>query len=398
MKFQIYHQLGHNPTWNFESIEEDSTGDGVILSPMSMDRGKMVKLPGKTRESAIFDPQFFLPDEAKRGLATYDFFPKQVADGFITSDYEDFAPTSAELCVNFQAALQFARIVIPTRYMRGTPTNFIEMQTELFVEPFIQAINRKNPNVSKVLQVIFSDSMIQDKEYSAELLNWITGIQEISGVYLITEVQRRGKQIANADFLSALLQFIYALSSNGMQVILGYLNTESLLLSLAEPWIVTMGTYENTRIFNVNNFIEEKDDKKKGGGSPSARLYVPTLLQNVDSGYLQSIKKELKVEDEFFGDNPYRTLAFDRTPNWHFTKPELYKHQFIELSRQLRDLSGAEGRDRYVLLVAMIHRAMDEFEKLKACGVVLDNDSSGAHLTAWLTAANLFANSMGWRS
>ena len=64
MKFEIYHQLGFRFQWNLQSIEEDATGDGVILGPRYMGRETIEALNRKVKKMGIFDPRFFLPDTA----------------------------------------------------------------------------------------------------------------------------------------------------------------------------------------------------------------------------------------------------------------------------------------------------------------------------------------------
>jgi len=138
LKFEIYHQLGHNHKWNLQSLYDDGIGSGVIIAPRYIERAHVEELDAEIRESAIFDPQFFLPDTAKGKLSTYDFFPNIVADGFKTSEYEgEFAFEGANQCLDFQLANGFRYLVIPTRYASGMPSDFINQQEKLFIEPFL---------------------------------------------------------------------------------------------------------------------------------------------------------------------------------------------------------------------------------------------------------------------
>jgi hypothetical protein len=103
MKFEIYHQLAFRYQWNIQSLEEDCTGDGLILAPRYMGREYIQGLKRRLKKKAIFDPQFFLPDTARGQLCSYDFFPCITGDGFETNEYIDnFASDSAEKCLEFQ--------------------------------------------------------------------------------------------------------------------------------------------------------------------------------------------------------------------------------------------------------------------------------------------------------
>ncbi len=395
MRFEIYHQVGFRHQWNLQSINDDRTGDGIIIGARSLEKEKVEALPAKTRRKAIFDPQFFLPAVPKGKLRTYDFFPHIAAEGFTSSDYADeSAGISASGCVDFQIRNGFRHVVIPTRYMPGMPSDFISTQNTLFVEPFLEAIADQREDYSALLQLVVTDNMLKDTEYTADLLNWITGISGIAGVYLIAEQNASTKQVKDADFLYRLLCFTSALRENDMIVVLGYLNTEAILLSLADPSVLTMGVYENTRAFKIKTF-EENDTAQRG---PSPRLYMAKCLQWIDRNYHGAIERRLPGGKSLFDQNKYQAIMFRPSFNWHFSKPELYKHHFLELSRQLRTISQLEGKERYEQVVAMIREAGRIFKTMDQSGIVLDQDNDGSHLSAWLTAANEFAQDNGWRN
>ncbi len=395
MKFEIYHQLGHNHIWNLQSIEKDKTGDGIIISPRHMKLNKVEGLSGEIKNSAVFDPQYFCPSIQKGHLATYDFFPDVAANGFETSEYgESFADNCAKKCIKFQLNNNFRYIVIPTRHVEGMPTTFIENQQKLFVDPFLAEIRKlRIPEDKVLLGLILNDNMIKDREYSTDILNWITGIKGINGIYLITEAFRQTKQIKDIDYLFSLLNFVHILNQNERDVMLGYLNVEALLLSIANPKIITIGAYENTRIFNIRGF---STIEKKWQPGPSPRLYFSKLLQLIDCSYIGAIRRELP-DDGIFDENEYNAQMFEPEFKWHFTKPVLYKHYFLEFSRQLNSISKFDGVDRYKAVCSIIQTARSFYSRLDEEGVVLDSNSDGSHLPAWLTAANQFAKLQGWR-
>lgn len=395
MSLEIYHQLGWQYIWNLQSITDDGTGDGVIWCPKFMGPDLVASLPSELVSGAIFDPQFFMPREALRELANYDFFPNVVSGGFQTNDYADsFAYESADRCVSFQSRSGFRYITIPARYTTGMPTNFIQDQEDLFVNPFLSAIANRGATAPVLLQVLLNSDMVKDSEYSADLLNWITGITGINGVYLIADTGSRGKQVADIDFLLGYLRFIDALRENDLEVVLGYLNTEAFLLSLADPNILTMGIYENTRIFNIRNF-EPKQGTPRGGG-PNPRLYMSRLIQWMDNRYIGAIERALPPNTDIFDINPYQALMFQPSYQWHFSKPELYKHHFYVFSQQLRELSGLDGRQRFDAVISSLDIAISLYNQLKNV-IEFDADSGDTHLSAWKTAANQFGIFKGWR-
>ncbi len=394
MTIEIFHQLGFRSQWNFQSFIDENVGNGFILAPSHMEKSEVEHLDTNIKSNSIFDPQFFIPSVQKRKLATYDFFPDVVANGFQTSEYSDgYSQECAERCIDFQKENDFNKLIIPTRYISGMPSSFIQQQQQLFVLPFVDAIARLGKDRPVLLQIVLNDGMIKDQEFSADLLNWITGIPTIDGVYLIADISPRTKQLRDIDFLYSYLRFIQALSLNDLYILLGYQNTEAALLTLASPNAVSIGSYENLRMFNIRNFEEDDNSTKRG---PNARIYTSRLFQWIDTNYIGAITRVFGNTNHF-DDNHYKAQMFEPSYHWHFSKPELYKHYFLVFSEQIRSISNYNGSDRYHFLRQLIEQGIAEYLSIRERGVVLDQDSDGSHLPAWLTAANLFAQDQGWR-
>lgn len=396
MSFEIYHQLGHNYDWNISGIRDDkSIGDGIIVGPRYMKRMAVEQLTLATARKAIFDPQFFLPAIQRGMLSTYDFFPNVVAEGFDTSEYPgSMAEESARKCVSFQVRNEFRYVVIPTRVLTGTPSNFVDLQEGSFVLPFLEEIRSHSSHKPVILQLVLNDDMLKDDDFRNDILNWVTGISDINGVYLIVQRAQRTKQVKDIDLLSAMMNFIHILKQNDLVVVLGYLNTEALLLSLASPDIITIGSYENTRIFNLSSF---QDQEKKKIHGPTPRIYIPKLIQLVNHNYINPIRKSLLSEADLLEDNEYKAIMFKPTYQWHFSKPELYMDYFTVFSKQLRGISALNGADRYNAVCDIMREAKRLYARLKDAGVELDPDSDDSHIPLWLTVANQFANEQGWR-
>ncbi len=391
---EIYHQLGYNSIWNIESLNNDKTADGLIFAPRYINNKKILKLDANLKKTSIFDPQFFLPNISRGELSSYDFFPNNIGNGFNTVQYSDsFADDCAKNCIQYQISNDFRYIVIPARYLSGMPSNFTDMQENLFVKPFLKEINRIKPNKPVLLQVILNNDMLLDDEYLSDKLNWITKFKEISGVYLICERPIKPKQIKDIDLLYSILHVIDVLNNNSLEVILGYLNVESLLLSIASPKAITMGSYENLRMFNIKAFQEKIPSKQQG---PTPRIYMSKLLQSVDHRYIGAIRRAFG-NDDIFDVNNYQALMFQKSYRWNFNKSELYKHYFLELSKQLSYLNTFSGQKRYLEFCHLVDTARNNYNHLNKKGVILEDDSDGTHLDKWLTAANQYAEIKGWR-
>lgn len=384
---QLLHQLGHNYCWNIDSLTA-GIGDGVIIGPRYIERTKVMSLPFSIRRNAIFDPQFYLPNSSEGYLSKYPFFPQVVAGGFSTTEWnEELAYESASQCLLFQSECEFEYIVIPTRYREGMPSDYIESQAQHFVAPFIRAYGAQNLSNPCLLQLILTDQMLKDNSYRRDILNWVTSIEELDGIYLICPWSSKRKQIEDIDFLLSVMAFVRDLKTANMAVIMGYVNTESILYLAADPDAITMGSYENLRMFGIRPY-EPKEDKKMQG--PTPRIYVSRLLQWIEHQYIGAIVRSVENGESFFDDNQHRIIMFEPTYKWHFSKPDPYKHYFVSFSQQFHRLISYNGQDRFDAIRAEFQCAIRNFHTLDDLGIAFNNDSSGNHLPAWLTALNLF--------
>ncbi len=381
---KVYHQTGFRDKWNIESFQK-GVGNGLIFSPVNIDADKLLALDSKLKQSGFLDPQLYLLNEPKGTLDTYPYFPGNLKPDFTTADLDNSHIQLAQLCVDYQMKNDFHYLVIPTRYYDDYPTNYFIQSTDYFVTPFCDYVRENKIQKKVLLSVIVKAMMLSDEEKRNEVLNWITGHQNIGGVYLIFENNFSSKQIKDFDYLLNAIKFIKVLKDNQMEVHLGYSNTEALLYSIAMPDSVTIGSYENLRSFGIKRF---QDLEKSQMRAPNARLYSTHLLQWIDYEYIQAMKKLIPDYANYFDDSEFKPLMFKPEFKWHFAKPEPYKHYFLVFDRQINSLSALQEA-RIEELKDKIKKALSLF-KIIENEVLLDNDSDGSHLPTWLNVINAF--------
>ncbi|MEW6172244.1 MAG: hypothetical protein AB1510_04150 [Bacillota bacterium] len=384
----LLHQLGHRYQWSLLSILEENSGDGVIVGPRYMGPETVSQIPHTLRARSLFDPQFFLPNTARGKLQDYSFFPDVLSGGYSTTDWNTgIALDCASRCLEFQRAFGFSALVIPTRFYEGMPSEFIPNQENQFVIPFLQSIEGSRINLPVYLQLILTDQMLRDETYRTGILNWATSFPELDGIYLIYHVHNRQKQIGNIDFLMGLMNFIAALKNANMAVFVGYTNTESILLLCAGPDAVTMGSYENLRMFGLRSFEKENGSVTRG---PNARVYIPRLMDWVDYQYIGAIGRVVGNIDEYIDDDNYRIRMFEPFYNWHFTKPEPYKHYFKSFTQQFQRIASSSDRELLENVAYECQQALEEFRVLRSSGIVFPPGNGGEHLASWMTVINLW--------
>lgn len=384
---KVYHQTGHLYQWNLQSFIEDQTGDGLIFSPINIKCSDMIKIPKDIKKESLFDSQFYIPDDMKGKLSTYNFFPANMKDDFSTCDFEEIAEDMAGLNVNFQITNDFRYIVIPTRHFEFLSDNCYEQLKEYYINPFIKYISEIKSSKKVLLTVIVKQEQLVDENKRNFLLNWVTGISNIDGVYLIFENKHTSKQIKDPVHLCNAMIFIHSLKVNQLEVHVGYTNTEGILYSIADPDSVSMGSYENVRKFNINKFITPEEKKKQRG--PTARLYSGKLFQWIEYGFIESIVTLYEDWEMIFENSKYNPLMFEEEYKWYFNKPELYKHYFLIFSSQIKSLPG-QNRNRIKVLRKSFENAINIYDDIKSHRIFLDSDSDGSHLYHWLNSMSMF--------
>jgi hypothetical protein len=387
MGIKIYHQVGHNSNWNIESFGEDHCGDGLILSPVHQSLPQVIDLEGNLRRRSLFDPQFYLPNSPKAKLSTYPFFPDQISNGFSTMNFLLMAGDSAKQCVDFQIAQEFEGIVIPARFVDQMVSKYFQNQEELTVRPFLGALAAAGGEKPVYLTVPITSAMLQDDGFQLQLLNWLTGFPEISGVYILVADDRNTKQIRSEKFLFAYLKFAHEVASTGLSVVLGHLNTESVLFSIIEGITLTFGSFENTRMFSLDKFVDSEEERR----GPKARIYLPKLLNWVRFEQAMQIRNEnAALWEKVYTPTEYaeRVIAAGIEPT--FNQAPLYKHHFECVNEQIKQLASASVSQRFQNIRTQIKNAMDLHVEIADGFFDLDTHGNGEHLQAWLDAINRF--------
>jgi hypothetical protein len=379
---KLFHQCGHYSNWNIDSFTDDGCGDGLILSPVHMDKKAVSRLDDKIKHNALFDPQFYLPSSRKAKLSSYEFFPETITGGFSTQEFSLVALKAAKACIAFQVECGFQKLVIPTRYIDQMLSDFVDRQNAYTVHPFLEVIHEMKPKAPVYLSLVMTSHMIKDRKYRTDILNWISSIPELAGIYLIPDCERTTKQIDDAETLIGLRALVSEIRRTGLEVLVGYLNTESLLLAVADDIGVTCGGFENTRIFSVDKFLESDDDRR----GPKARIYLSGLFNWVQINQARQIRLQMPtVWKEIYSPSEESEKALAAPVDPTFNQAPLYKHHFKTISAQIASLNALDPGARKKALSDQVVKASGLYREIKA-RVEIEKHGSDAHLSAWQAA------------
>lgn len=376
---KVYHQTWHNYKWNIDSLNE-GIWDWLIFSPINMDAEKLTNhIDPKIKSTSFLDPQFYTLNVARWQLETYPFFPGNLKCDMNTDDLGSHSDDLAKLCIDYQVSNWFEYLVIPTKYNKENPNEYLQEYDDFFVKPFCKYTKDQWITTKILLSLIVKESMITDTTKRDEILNWLTWRPQISGLYLIFENDFNSKQIKDFSYLLNVLNFIKILKANSLQVHIWYCNTEAILYSIAMPDSVSMGSYENLRSFGIKRFEKVEITNTR---SPNARLFSGKLLQWIDYWYVQTIKALVKNYETYFEESKFNPLNFAPEIDWQFKQVEPYRHFFTIFYTYCKQLP-LEQKDRINIVKEDIKTAIWLFKEIEESDVLLDGNSDWSHLPIW---------------
>lgn len=382
MTLGLLHQVGHNSIWNIESFQNEHCGDGLVLSPLHQALHTVEGLQQATRTASLFDPQFYLPNSRKRKLLSYPFFPEQVAGGFQTGTFAEHAARVARACVDFQVQQGFRKVVVPTRFLDEMYPEYFQMQGEFSVNAFIDAAGSR----PLCLSVAVKASMIRHPSWRRMLLDWITSFHQVDELYLMYEHVRDTKQIQDPEFLREALRFFREIMDTGLSLTIGYTNTEGLLYSTVGDPNITMGAFENTRIFSVDKFVES-DGERRG---PKARIYLAGLMNWIQFEDAKRIRdKAPDVWKQVYLRTDWAEQALSQPVEPTFNQAALYKHYFLNMQAHVNELRGMNLSERRRLLQERVASSLRLYRALEP-RVQLERHGQAGHLIGWQEALQTF--------
>lgn len=385
MPVNLLQQVGHNQNWNVETFKAGFTG-GLILSPVNQTPSVIDGLSKDVKGASIFDPQFYLPNSQKKKLREYPFFPETIASGFQTIAYGTHASQAASLCVQYQKANGFKKIVIPTRFYEEMYPDLTDYHDKFSVLPFVDALSSEKDR-PVVLSLVLTSAMVSHEKYREYILNWITSYPIIDEIYLIYSVEREHKQITSAETVFSLLSFGQEIVKTGLGLTLGYQNCENVLFLSLPGVICTAGTFENTRRFSAERFVDSEEERR----APKPRIYLPGLMNWVQYEQAKQIRsRSAAVWDKVYMPTAHSEAVFGRLVDPYFNQPELYKHYIECAHSHFVNLGSLDPTEINVRLKEWMGLAMANHDEVRAAGIVLDPHGDGRHLPGWLKAFDAF--------
>lgn len=379
---EIAHVLGHNSNWNVDIFNDQNVGDKFIITAFThgfdFDNKNLIK---KIRPYAMLDLQFYGKNINVKGgkLDQIPFHPCNVNSQEVTSIY---FINCIKQAINFQIEKSFKNIIIPLFYDNEDVRSIINTIKE--VSKWISRLEKRKDFNFYMTLPFANHVIIDDSKVEQILLSCTDRDIDFDGYYITCEnkPEIRKKLTTDLKIFKNLSRVFKVLKHQDFKTIYAYANWDALLyLSQIDIDIITIGSYENLRNFDISRYTEDIS----GGGS-KGYYFSSTLLNMIRANDITVIREMNRLSLIENKKNIFSNIILRENFQWNIHKPEVNKNYLLSISELLKDLSEIKNIDvRKQYLLKFINNGIYTYDVLEKDRIYLDNESSNYHLNAWKT-------------
>lgn len=359
---KLYLQMGHG----MQNISRNLIklwGEGnIILSPVNINQEKAVFYARSIQElkgRVLFDPQLFSPRNGNAKLQMYDYWPQ----GTI-SDSTFYNNINVKL-LKLNNELGCEKIILPGVII--DESNFTKVYSQIF-----QSADYFRLKTDKKLlaTICLKAEAIRNLQFIEELIETLKTI-DVDGYYVILEPSK-GEYI-NTDNMWAMgmIKLIACLKLHRREVIVGYSNHQSLILSLAKVDGIGSGTYANTRAFQPKRFQfqDGKEVMKK-----STWYYLPDAFTEYKATLLDVAKQRSFLnyfEPQLDYRNNFSAMLFSgaRPSSTNYNETNSFYHYLYCLKKQCELMTKPSYDETYSTYEFLLNSASNKIKLIKSKGI-----------------------------
>ena len=377
---KILQVLGHNFKWNIDAYNENSIGDGFLISAFTFGDSYLAdKRIMEVFDDCMIDLQFYGKKSPinKGHLRDFNFHPINNDSEEITSLYLSSCITNS---IRYQEDKGFEKIIIPISYETENCKDVLGLikQANLYLSK-----NRKR-GIKYYMTLPFSYDIIRSNDSVDEILAAVTDMNIIfDGFFIVCETKpEQGHKITvDAKIITNLSKVFKTLKYQEFETIYGYANWDALIyLSQTNIDYITIGTFENLRNFFIKRYTQDMS-----GGASQGYYFSEKLLNFVKAQDLSNIRQNRMLNVIANEKNIFSDVILKREYVWSTQKPEVNKNYLLAISRLLNEIESIDDiRERTLAMLYKIQEAIDAYNKLDDNYVALAaSESQNYHLLVW---------------
>lgn len=379
---KVAHVLGHNSNWNVDLYNQQNVGDYFLITAythgLNFDDKPLIK---KIRNKALLDLQFYGKNVNVTGgkLNQFPFHPCNQDKSEATNVY---FINCVKQAIRFQIDKKFKNVVIPLFYENEELVEIINTIKE--INKYVFKLKEKE-NHRFFMTLPLANHLIIDKERIEELLILCTDKSINFDGYFITcenKPEFRKKLTTDMKIFRNLSRVFKTLKKQEFKTIYAYANWDAILyLAQTDIDLITIGSYENLRNFDISRFTEDIS----GGGSKG--YYFSSKLLNMVRANDLTVIRELNKLDIIKNDkNIFSDIILRENFDWNIHKPDVNKNYLLAITKLLNEIDEIKDIDaRRIYLLNLVNDAIYNYDYLEKNKIYLDNESSNYHLATWKT-------------
>lgn len=357
----LYLQLGWGMMALCEHLLKRWGGGTAILSPRDLEEGQLISLSRKLRAlggSVLLDPQFYDPRADHPRLTSHEYWPSDYG----TSGFNDHGrQVMMDRLAELNRRLATTHLIVPGEKADDVDDRWLKSQ-RAFRKAALAATDQ-----SLIATVCLSSNAASVDEQTSLAVDQAESAS-MSGYYLVAERPKGAYLVADAKWLSNVLDLAAALRRLGSNVVIGYSNHQQLIMACAGVNAIASGSAMGVRAFSTGRFQAPKGKVIYRG----TWYYCPQALSEysvpaLDIGVRSGLKADLVPDPS----TPYAAPLFSApkpsASGWDQSAQN--RHYLTALRLQAREASCASFDDTVDNHRNLLNRAGRLLDRLHQKGV-----------------------------
>jgi hypothetical protein len=359
-------------------LDESTLGDysGAVISPVNYTQEdtaaqiQRLRMRSSGEFGFVLDPQLYFPKTEEGVLPKWRYFPDQFRSGDYTSVMywkriaDNVMTVGRELHVQYIAS----PAVVPKVYDNA----YFELLTEIGQH----IANRADDRFEAMQSVIVSPRDLISEPSRPMRVASLVAATPCRWVYLMLDTDRKPRrELIEAGQLTGVMQFIHALESAGVRVLVAYSSSDVVLWKAAGATACATGKFFNVRRFSRSRF----EEKEKGGGN-LPYWFEESLLAFVREGDLARLTKERLVSKATVRNPAFASVvkAIEAGEPWVKLSWVAYMWWFADIEKRLS--SGTPAKS----LLGVARKSWRKLDELEI--FMEEGPNTGDWIQVWLQA------------
>jgi len=289
--------------------------------------------------------------------------------------------------IDYQASADCDIVLTPGVWFDGPSDPWLDVNIDL-AELGVNYSKRKLPDKEVFVPIYMDGTDLKNDALMLECADRYTTL-DVAGFYLCLDpMWNEAAPSRDAELLTNWMHFVNRLHGNGYRVILGYLDSAAVLLSVAGAWAFGSGLFYTNRKFHLSQWVGREEGIRK----KSIKFYSPVLLNFLNVDGQLTILHDLGLLKRIKGDAKHADVLFDgrRPSSSLFGEKDSQRSYLTTMHRLARSMNGLSLVQRHNVALNAIAEGTKVYMAAMSKGMRFDPNSGPDHLVAFATALRSF--------